>query len=165
MEVDARGCPVDSDGDGVPNYMDECPNTPAGAPVDAAGCPLDSDGDGVPDYMDNCPNTPAGAPVDAQGCPLDSDGDGVPDYMDRCPNTPRGTEVDARVAPFPPPEPEVISYTFEDVYFDFDSAVISRMRARPSSARSEQPSSPSMIPTSRFTATPMPRAPRSTTWA
>ena len=122
--VDERGCPVDSDGDGVADYLDECPNTPAGAPVDGVGCPLDSDGDGVPDYMDNCPNTPAGAPVDAQGCPLDSDGDGVPDYMDRCPNTPRGTEVDRQGCPIPEPEPEVISYTFEDVFFEFDSSVI-----------------------------------------
>ncbi len=124
VEVDDVGCPVDSDGDGVADYLDECPNTPAGAPVDAVGCPLDSDGDGVPDYMDNCPNTPAGAPVDAQGCPLDSDGDGVPDYMDRCPNTPAGTEVDRQGCPIPEPEPEVISYTFEDVFFNFDSAVL-----------------------------------------
>jgi OOP family OmpA-OmpF porin len=125
VEVDERGCPVDSDGDGVADYLDECPNTPSGAPVDDRGCPLDSDGDGVPDYMDNCPNTPAGAPVDAQGCPLDSDGDGVPDYMDRCPNTPRGTEVDRQGCPIPEPEePEVISYTFPDVYFDFDRATI-----------------------------------------
>lgn len=121
--VDEAGCPVDSDGDGVADYMDECPNTPAGAPVNAQGCPLDSDGDGVADYMDNCPNTPAGAPVDAQGCPLDSDGDGVFDYMDRCPNTPSGTEVDRQGCPIPE-EPEVISYTFEDVFFNFDSATI-----------------------------------------
>jgi OOP family OmpA-OmpF porin len=124
VEVDEDGCPFDSDGDGVYDYLDECPDTPAGAPVDNVGCPLDSDGDGVPDYMDNCPNTPSGAPVDAQGCPLDSDGDGVFDYMDRCPNTPRGVEVDAQGCPIPEPEPEVISYTFEDVYFNFDSAVI-----------------------------------------
>lgn len=123
VTVDESGCPVDSDGDGVPDYLDECPDTPAGAPVDSRGCPLDSDGDGVPDYMDNCPNTPAGAPVDAQGCPLDSDGDGVYDYQDRCPNTPAGTEVDSDGCPIPD-EPEVISYTFEDVFFNFDSAVI-----------------------------------------
>ncbi|MFI5138412.1 MAG: OmpA family protein [Sphingobacteriales bacterium] len=30
----------------------------------------DSDGDGVPDYFDKCPNTPAGTRVDASGCPL-----------------------------------------------------------------------------------------------
>jgi hypothetical protein len=32
---------------------------------------LDSDGDGVPDDVDQCPNTPAGAIVDAQGCSID----------------------------------------------------------------------------------------------
>jgi outer membrane protein OmpA-like peptidoglycan-associated protein len=124
VAVDARGCPLDSDGDGVPDYLDECPNTPAGAPVDERGCPLDSDGDGVPDYLDRCPNTPAGVQVDASGCPLDSDGDGVPDYLDRCPDTPRGVQVDRDGCPLPEPEPEVISYTFEDVYFDFDRATL-----------------------------------------
>lgn len=55
---------------------------------------LDSDGDGVPDSLDQCPDTPTGVEVDAQGCPLDSDGDGVPDYLDQCPDTPKGTAVD-----------------------------------------------------------------------
>ena len=95
VKVDANGCPLDSDGDGVPDYLDKCPNTPTGVKVDAEGCPLDSDGDGVPDYLDKCPNTPAGVKVDANGCPLDSDGDGVPDYLDKCPNTPMGTQVDS----------------------------------------------------------------------
>jgi OOP family OmpA-OmpF porin len=89
----------DSDGDGVPDYMDNCPNTPVGVAVDATGCPLDSDGDGVPDYLDKCPNTPAGVQVDATGCPLDSDGDGVPDYLDKCPNTPAGVQVDSTGCP------------------------------------------------------------------
>lgn len=31
---------------------------------------VDSDGDGVPDYRDRCPNTPAGEKVDKDGCPL-----------------------------------------------------------------------------------------------
>jgi OOP family OmpA-OmpF porin len=30
----------------------------------------DSDGDGVPDIFDKCPNTPAGTKVDGSGCPL-----------------------------------------------------------------------------------------------
>lgn len=30
----------------------------------------DSDGDGVPDVFDKCPNTPAGSKVDGSGCPL-----------------------------------------------------------------------------------------------
>ena len=84
----------DADGDGVPDHLDECPDTPKGVEVDAVGCPIDSDGDGVPDYLDKCPGTPRGAKVDAKGCPVDSDGDGVPDYLDKCPGTPRGVPVD-----------------------------------------------------------------------
>ncbi|AFT69751.1 Thrombospondin type 3 repeat family [Alloalcanivorax dieselolei B5] len=61
---------TDSDGDGVPDDRDQCPNTPAGAVVDARGCELDDDGDGVPNSADQCPNTPAGAKVDEVGCQL-----------------------------------------------------------------------------------------------
>jgi len=71
---------------------------------------MDSDGDGVYDRDDMCPDTPPGVKVDARGCPLpvsapkvekikmapppDSDGDGVVDSLDKCPNTPMGVEVD-----------------------------------------------------------------------
>lgn len=75
----------DSDGDGVPDRKDKCPNTPAGVAVDEDGCPVDSDGDGVPDYQDDCPDEP-GSPA-LNGCP-DSDGDGIPDKDDECPDTP-----------------------------------------------------------------------------
>jgi OOP family OmpA-OmpF porin len=67
----AKPAPVavlDSDGDGVPDNKDKCPNTPKGVKVDVFGCPLDADRDGVPDYLDQCPNTPLGAMVDARGC-------------------------------------------------------------------------------------------------
>ena len=90
----------DSDGDGVTDDIDQCPDTPAGEPVDENGCSasqLDSDGDGVPDDIDQCPDTPAGEPVDENGCSasqLDSDGDGVPDDIDLCPDTPVGEPVD-----------------------------------------------------------------------
>ena len=60
--------PVDSDGDGVTDDLDRCPDTPRGVKVDAQGCPLDSDGDGVYDYLDKCPGTPKDAKVNAQGC-------------------------------------------------------------------------------------------------
>ena len=40
---------------------------PVVAPVAAV---LDSDGDGVPDNLDQCPNTPAGDRIDAKGCSL-----------------------------------------------------------------------------------------------
>ena len=40
------------------------------APAPVAAAPVDSDGDGVNDDMDKCPNTPAGTRVDSTGCPL-----------------------------------------------------------------------------------------------
>ncbi len=87
---------VDTDGDGVNDDLDQCPNTPLGASVDANGCELDDDGDGVVNSKDQCPNTPAGAEVDSRGCAAkDSDGDGVVDAKDQCPNTPAGARVDA----------------------------------------------------------------------
>jgi len=88
--------PLDSDGDGVTDDMDQCPDTPGGVQVNARGCPLDTDGDGIYDYLDQCPNTPSGVTVDRVGCPLDTDGDGVYDYLDKCPGTPVGAKVDAR---------------------------------------------------------------------
>ena len=60
--------PKDSDGDGVYDDKDRCPDTPRGVKVDSVGCPLDTDGDGVYDYLDKCPGTPAGARVDERGC-------------------------------------------------------------------------------------------------
>lgn len=95
-KVDAWGCELDSDGDGVKDSMDECPGTPRGVAVGANGCPNDSDGDGVTDDKDQCPNTPAGEPVDANGCELDDDGDGVVNRLDECPGTAAGVQVDIK---------------------------------------------------------------------
>jgi outer membrane protein OmpA-like peptidoglycan-associated protein len=97
--VDAVGCPKDSDGDGVYDGLDVCPDTPRGARVDSRGCPDDSDHDGVLDGLDQCPDTPRGARVDPKGCPIDSDHDGVYDGLDDCPDTPRGRKVDDRGCP------------------------------------------------------------------
>ena len=60
--------PADSDNDGVADYKDNCPNSPASIQVDAKGCALDSDADGVFDYKDYCPTTVAGLAVDEKGC-------------------------------------------------------------------------------------------------
>jgi OOP family OmpA-OmpF porin len=95
VEKVAKPVVVDSDGDGVPDDRDQCPDTPGGVSVDSRGCPLDSDGDGVPDYLDRCPGTPAGVSVDSKGCPIDSDGDGVADHLDQCPDTPEGATVNS----------------------------------------------------------------------
>ena len=75
--LEFNGCP-DTDGDGIVNVDDACPNT-AGS-IDLQGCP-DSDGDGVANADDACPN--AAGSMESKGCP-DSDGDGVLDKNDFC---------------------------------------------------------------------------------
>jgi OOP family OmpA-OmpF porin len=64
------GWQADTDGDGVADLNDACPQTPAGASIDSRGCAPedDADGDGVADVSDVCPDTPAGARVDKHGC-------------------------------------------------------------------------------------------------
>ncbi len=65
----------DSDGDGVYDKLDKCPNTPANSTVGADGCPvpMDDDHDGVLNAQDICPNTPAGETVNSDGCPATVD--------------------------------------------------------------------------------------------
>src|SRR5207253_9103851 len=84
--------------------IDKCPNTPAGATVDAGGCALDADLDGVPDGLGQCPNTPAGTKVDAAGCPLPVGAEKTPlappptltpTAPGKCPPAPPGSQVDA----------------------------------------------------------------------
>ena len=65
--LDALGnTPVDSDGDGIDDYLD-----------------LDSDNDGIPDAVEAQPTvgytTPDGTTLNT---PVDTDGDGTPDYLD-----------------------------------------------------------------------------------
>ncbi len=104
----------DSDGDGVKDDMDACPDTPQGTRVDEKGCPLDTDMDGVADRVDFCPDTRIGVRVDNTGCDLDLDGDKVPYYQDRCQNTPPGAEVDQ--------EGCLVRAELGEVLFEFDKA-------------------------------------------
>lgn len=55
---EGRASGVDTDGDGIPDYMDD-----------------DSDGDGIPDYRE-------AGDADVASAPVDSDGDGIPDFRD-----------------------------------------------------------------------------------
>ncbi len=98
----------DSDGDGVPDATDNCPNTPnpdqANSDVSPAGndglgdacdnCSLvynpdqaDADGDGIGDACDSCPTT-------ANADQADADGDGIGDACDDCPTTPNAGQQD-----------------------------------------------------------------------
>lgn len=93
VAVDANGCPIDTDGDEVADYIDDCP-TVAGL-TSLKGCP-DADKDGIADKDDACPDL--AGPVSLKGCP-DTDGDGIADKDDKCANTPKGWKVDASGCP------------------------------------------------------------------
>jgi gliding motility-associated-like protein len=64
----------DTDRDGVPDYVEMQQGTSPSNPQDFK----DSDGDGVPDYVENVQGTD---PKDPSGY-KDTDGDGVPDYVE-----------------------------------------------------------------------------------
>ncbi|MGQ0506209.1 MAG: OmpA family protein [Myxococcaceae bacterium] len=78
---------TDSDGDGVSDKEDKCPDAPEDRDAfqDDDGCPEpDNDNDGVLDGNDKCPVIPG--PLSNQGCPeSDSDSDGLVDDKDKCP--------------------------------------------------------------------------------
>lgn len=76
-------CQLDSDGDGVANSSDNCPNYPNSNQAD-------SDNDGVGNSCDNCPNT-----FTFNGSQTDSDNDGVGNACDNCPNNPNSNQADS----------------------------------------------------------------------
>gem|GEM_PF-2170904 len=83
--------PKDTDGDGMPDKKDLCPNEPETKNdfEDIDGCPdsLDMDGDGIEDAVDRCPGTAEDIDgfEDNDGCPdADNDNDGVSDEKDLC---------------------------------------------------------------------------------
>ncbi len=81
------GCPVpDTDGDGINDENDKCPTVKGIAKYD--GCPVpDRDKDGINDEQDKCPDVPGVARY--QGCPVpDRDKDGINDEEDKCPDVP-----------------------------------------------------------------------------
>lgn len=105
--------PVDTDADGVPDEIDNCPLTPNPDQDDADGDGLgdvcddfptdpanDIDGDLVSGDIDNCPLTPNPDQLDLDGdgagdaCDPDDDNDGVEDTLDNCSLTPNPDQLD-----------------------------------------------------------------------
>ncbi len=84
----------DSDGDGVMNSVDTCPNEAEDVDLfdDTDGCPdLDNDLDGIADATDKCALDVEDKDnfQDDDGCPdKDNDNDAIADTMDTCPNEP-----------------------------------------------------------------------------
>ena len=64
---------ADEDSDLVPDLDDYCPQTPIGVKVDQNGCPIDSDNDGIANYLDLEKNTSEGSVVDENGVRLTAD--------------------------------------------------------------------------------------------
>lgn len=101
---------TDSDNDGIPNDLDNCPNTAnadqANMDDDEFGdvCDADMDGDGIANDNDNCPSieNPGQEDADHDGigdaCDpstfQDSDNDGKEDSADNCPTTPNADQAD-----------------------------------------------------------------------
>lgn len=110
----------DSDGDGISDPLDVCPNDPTATQDEdgdglcgvADACPLDpnndADADGVCGDVDNCPNTSNAGQQNQDGdalgdacdaCPnlpgADADGDGVCDAVDNCPLVSNADQADA----------------------------------------------------------------------
>ena len=84
----------DTDGDGFPDALDNCPAAPNADQLDTDGdglgdeCDDDDDGDGVLDSEDACPLDASNA------CGPDTDGDGIFDAGDNCPLVSNADQTD-----------------------------------------------------------------------
>jgi hypothetical protein len=116
-------CGPDTDGDSVPDLVDNCPNDANAGQCDYDGdgvgdaCDLcilgandvDRDNDGVPDACDKCPGFDDNIDADGDGIPdacdicpepmrgdnyADADGDGIPDCIDNCINVANADQAD-----------------------------------------------------------------------
>ena len=90
---------VDTDGDGILDSDDACPNEPEDVDTfeDSDGCPdPDNDADGILDGDDQCPLDAEDTDgfEDEDGCPdADNDKDGVADSDDQCPMDPEDVDT------------------------------------------------------------------------
>jgi thrombospondin type 3 repeat protein len=106
VDVQVTLTPIDTDGDGVFDFEDNCPlvSNPDQTDADTDGigdaCDDDGDNDGVPDGEDNCPLTPNEDQADydddgvGDACDTDRDGDEIGDDDDNCPAVPNHEQTD-----------------------------------------------------------------------
>lgn len=112
--LDLISCPeqeLDTDRDGFPDSVDNCPLIPNSDQNDTDGdgigdvCELDTDGDGVIDDNDNCPYVPNPTQTDLNTNGIgdvcesttdndDVDNDGISNDQDNCPMTPNPDQTD-----------------------------------------------------------------------
>ena len=106
--LDDPNAPVDpdSDGDGVNDSVDNCPQIINADQNDLDGdglgdaCDADDDGDGIDDGTDNCPELANSDQLDTDenavgdACDPDDDGDGIDDGFDNCPMVPNTDQSD-----------------------------------------------------------------------
>ena len=99
--------------------------------------PIDSDGDGIPDDKDACPDRAEDQDgfEDRDGCPdIDNDGDRVLDIADKCPNVPEtynGYEDDDGCPDTVPPDVDALRGTVEGLLYAEAETVV-RDSAQPS---------------------------------
>ena len=110
----------DTDGDGVKDSVDECPEVPGLENLN--GCP-DDDGDGIKNSADDCPLTAGIAALN--GCP-DADGDGVADKDDKCP-TEAGPKSNNGCPLFPLSMLEDYDINFELEKYNIDSEDVQKL--------------------------------------
>ena len=117
-----RGCP-DTDGDGIRDAKDQCPDVAGIARY--KGCPPpDKDGDGVNDDDDKCPAIPGLAKYG--GCPPpDTDGDGIDDEMDKCPRT-KGPASNQGCPEVKAEVKKKLEFAATAILFDADAATIQK---------------------------------------
>ena len=126
----------DTDGDGIKDPKDDCPETPEDVDgfEDEDGCPEDdNDRDGIPDDEDDCPDDPEDEDgfEDVDGCPDDdNDKDKILDRDDDCPDEPEnynGNEdddgcPDEDIVVIDEVKQEIV--ILQKVFFEFNEATI-----------------------------------------
>lgn len=150
---DAEDYAKDTDRDGYPDDVDECPTVKEDGlppePTDGCPAPPDRDKDGIIDAKDECPDDPEDKDgiQDDDGCPEeDVDNDGVPDTEDACPYEPGPRsdvaekngcpgltkfEADGSITLLEPIQFEYNSATIKPVSYPVLDEVVVLMKARP----------------------------------